>query len=149
MERKIYLCASFLKKPEMADLAGHFRSLGWEVVSTWHDRPEEENCPYSDAEWAAFAERDLQEIEACNSFFSFQGWGSRGGRHTELGFAVERMRLRGGIEIHCFGKREHLFHFLPGVFFHADLLSFLREVSPTPGMGFQFEKINTLLFPKG
>lgn len=86
-----------------------------QVLSSWLDdfRP---SASLSDKERGEVAQKDLDDIERCGLCigFSFKDrHPGSGGRHFELGYAFSIC------EAWKVGPPEHVFHFLPGMFWFA------------------------------
>ena len=114
---KIYLCARFSRKGEMALYADYLESKGHEVVSSWPWESNKSTDAFlekaSDRQVAKMAMRDTFEIMECDAVVSFgetPKTPTRGGRHFELGFAAA-----GGKKIYHIGPKEHIFHWYPGI----------------------------------
>ena len=113
---RIYLSARYPRAAEMREHAARLRKDGHSVMSTWHDRAENDG-EKSAVLLSAWAERDLLEIEQADLFLAFteepdniMAGARRGGRHAEFGFALDATRW------HCIvGPREHVIHYADGV----------------------------------
>jgi hypothetical protein len=113
---RVYLAARFARNAEVRAAADDLRSRGIAVVSSWFDNApllEQELAPSGRAAQAALS--DLRELRLATTLVAFtedpgQQNGGRGGRHTELGIAIGL-----GLRIILVGRREHVFHCLPGV----------------------------------
>ncbi len=107
---KIYLAATYSRYPEMQGVAEKLRGLGWEVTSNWIT-----GIPYKDPSQDAM--KDIDDILNADTLLFFSGGvGSKGGRHTEFGFAYAMQKT-----IIIIGERENVFHSLPGVVIVDDL----------------------------
>lgn len=111
---KIYLAAAYARQNEMQGVRDVLEALGHEVTSTWIDRTTEPPGGIGAAELiivpetaAEYARTDLADIDRTEVVVSFTGEGTRGGRHTDYGYALGRGKYLIGV-----GPREHIFHAL-------------------------------------
>jgi len=119
---KIYLAAQYARNPEMRGYRDILEGLGYTVTSRWidqHDGALEEALgePELTAEphrGTPFALKDLEDIAAADTVINFTGAG-RGGRHVELGIAIAS-----GKSLILVGRREHVFHCMPGIDWYPD-----------------------------
>lgn len=117
----IYVAASYPRKEEMGVVAAILEEQGYTVTSTWlNDYP----VDYSEAR---AARTDLDDILNSNIFMMFMDAPmvqlSSGGRHVELGWA-----LQGGLRCILIGEeKECIFHYLPQIEHYYTLEEFLHE----------------------
>ncbi|MGH3834083.1 MAG: hypothetical protein ACRDSF_00040 [Pseudonocardiaceae bacterium] len=115
----IYLASDYNHQWEMKKKRADIEGRGYTVISCWIDSPQRAagigGVGISDdnlAEYELCAIRDLADLDQCSEFVMFStGELSRGGRHTEYGYALGKKML-----IHLVGPREHTFHCLPSPF---------------------------------
>ena len=113
----IYLAAAFRRKAEIAKYAATLRQMGFAIVSTWHDRLDDE----SDTEEAShedlrkFAILDLDDLHQADQFILFNGVGRRGGRLVEFGYAVAYQ-----LDIMIVGPKTTIFDHLPGIIHYPE-----------------------------
>lgn len=105
---RVYLSASTVRTEELRRYAEELEAEGLEIVSSWLSTVTKRPA-------AAAASADLADLRRADAFVCFtQGPGNphqgRGGRHVELGAALER-----GITVVVVGEPEHVFHELEGV----------------------------------
>lgn len=117
-EEVIYLAADYSRQEEMREHRTELERCGFEVRSRWIDSPSKAAGiggtvidEMTMREYELCAIRDLADLEQCQEFVLFTtGELSRGGRHTEFGWALAKKMV-----IHLIGPREHTFHCLPSV----------------------------------
>lgn len=92
---KIYLAARYREKNRMQQFRKELLSLGHEVTSTWmleEFKPQIVLNEHKDVDWGEYAERDLEEIEACDLLIAFSVSETtpiyRGGSTFETGYAL-------------------------------------------------------------
>jgi nucleoside 2-deoxyribosyltransferase len=125
---RVYLAASYRRKPDIAEAAAYLESRGIEVVSSWH---REIYAPGIDIRTLAtevnqgIAEKDWEEILESDALILWtedpNHQPPRGGRHVEFGIALAL-----GKRLLVLGDRENIFHHLPQV----EVLADLSEVKP-------------------
>ena len=118
--KRIYLCARYGRREELAAVAEKLRNLGFEVVSRWLEVPAscDDGGPVSTIEDPLTAMyRDYEDIEMADTFVAFTEdpavtirGAQRGGRHHETGYAV-----KAGKKVVVVGPRENLFHVDPNI----------------------------------
>jgi len=125
----VYLSASTARLIELRGYARDLTAEGFKVVSSWLWAA---GRPAGDA-----ALRDLEDLRGADALLavtsprgaSLQG---RGGRHVELGVAIER-----GLAVVVLGESEHIFHGLPGLYAARDwpsALALLRSLRDGPSL---------------
>lgn len=132
---RCYLAAPYAFQNQIRKYAEELRSLGIEVTSRWLEDTAPLSCEITDispAHSADWAYRDIQDIAESNIFILFtpseealefcdiskKSW-ARGGRHTEMGFALGLRLLNGALssmktaqpQIIVCGRRENIFCF--------------------------------------
>lgn len=121
---KIYYADLYPHKALAAQRRDQLKSLGFDVVSTWMDESHDGNIHTEQLtveEHIFYGTRDLKEIDQCDMLVLNQPsptevvtmnprYLSRGGRHTEFGYA-----LKAGKALVVIGERENIFHFQPEV----------------------------------
>ncbi len=105
---KIYIAASFTQRDyEAADMKNCLLAAGHEVTSRWLDPLHQKHNSYGMED--KFAAMDLTDIRRSEAMVIItEGDGkqtTKGGRHTELGIALERH-----IPIFLYGPKEQVFH---------------------------------------
>jgi hypothetical protein len=85
------------------------------------------------AAWEA-AQKDLEDLSICEAIVSFTGFGGRGGRHVEHGYAIRLHEEWPFINDNPFpmrliviGPREHVFHCHPATEVYRDFDAFLAH----------------------
>jgi hypothetical protein len=118
----------------MNKIAAELRTLGHEIVSSWHNianaaidaQVVEERFSGSVAKH--HASRDWRDVVNCDVLIFFSDGPdqpARGGKDTELGIAMALNR-----EIIIIGERTNIFHSLYNPFIDIDaFLSYIKEVS--------------------
>jgi nucleoside 2-deoxyribosyltransferase len=105
---KVYLAGRFSDWAMVERHAEELRETGLDVVSTWHE-PEKATDLSRTLQKAAVC--DLNDLARAEILVLFSNRpGGRGGRHTELGYALAR-----DITILLVGKRRQVFHYHPMV----------------------------------
>jgi hypothetical protein len=94
----IYLSSPTALEAELATYAAELRAMGFRVVSRWLGA-------VGQLEAAAAAKRDIDDLRTADVLVAFTGRGGRGGRHVELGIALER-----NLPVVIVGPIEHVFH---------------------------------------
>lgn len=129
---KIYLASRYSRRLELCDYRETLRTLGHEVTSRWLDGSHqisdngtpigedgESLVEFVQSDAAAqlrqhFATEDLADIDAADVLVAFteppRSSASRGGRHTELGYAIAK-----DTRIIIVGPRENVFCWLPWI----------------------------------
>ena len=136
--RKVYLCARYSRRDEMAAIRDVLREYGFAVTSRWlgSDRPESTDpsgrAPDEYREkWSGF---DLEDVCAADTVVSFteppDAKASRGGRHVEFGIAAALKK-----RLIVVGYRENVFHHMPRVEFYPDASAMLTVVFGIAGAG--------------
>jgi hypothetical protein len=106
---KIYLCARYGRKDEMAGHAARLEAEGHDITSSWvHDPPSDSD--FGLPEHAnRHAHRDLDDLAMADAIICFtEPEGSpfsRGGRHVEWGFALAQEK-----RMIVIGPYENIFH---------------------------------------
>lgn len=145
---KIYLAGRYGRRAELTEFAKLLEGMGWEVTSRWlrgaHEMPEvastDESFNTASNEDRAvmgerFAEEDYEDIEAADILIAFteqpgrQKGRARGGRHVELGVALERFRAGSMHAPVVVGYRENVFCCLPDIHFYADRMEAIKHIS--------------------
>ena len=147
----IYLAARYSRYPEMQTSAIELMRAGHIITSRWiwgshqiSDEALEDQA--HEAQRCQFAIEDLTDLECANCLISFtevpRASTSRGGRHTEFGYALHSRRehdrtkgsymMRAGryYRLIVIGHRENVFHCVPEVEFYSSWDAF-KAVSPT------------------
>lgn len=114
---KLYLAASYTRKPLILEYAKALQAEGFETTSRWLTEPEhpetwlEELTP---EQLDQYAFRDLEDIEKADIFLLFTealpDETKRAGRHVEFGYALAHMK-----SVIVIGPRINIFHYLYGV----------------------------------
>jgi len=130
---KIYLAGSFGRKAELRDYALRLWMAGYTVVSRWlighHEIPDIED-PEFVARAAEFSQADYQNLLEADTFILFTedpknpSGKNRGGRHVELGIALERARQNQCIAIYIIGPFENAFTAHPSTVHFPDFQTF-------------------------
>ncbi|SPD73794.1 hypothetical protein PITCH_A1970013 [uncultured Desulfobacterium sp.] len=124
---KIYLAARYGRRKEMLEFANSLLHMGHTVTSRWIKGDHQVSDAALDCgpDTTRFAVEDLEDLMASSCCIMFsevpRGTTSRGGRHVEFGIAVGR-----GMRCIVIGPRENVFHSLPGIEWHPDVISFLK-----------------------
>lgn len=141
---KIYLASNYITHPEMRSLALILVSMGHAVTSEWINGTDTDDWAQY---WAQYAQRDLRDIDVADTVIFFsgnpKGCRKRGAKHVEFGYALGLFK-----RIFIVGKRQNVFHHLPGISRFTDidaLIEYLRSLPKvryklgigTPG-GFEF-----------
>ena len=113
---KIYLAARYRAKNQIKGYTHQLQALGFTVTSTWvnelHESTTELQNP-NPRDLCRLASRDLREIRECDLLVLFTASPSkatRGGWHTELGYALGL-----GKHLMICGPQENIFHYLPNI----------------------------------
>jgi hypothetical protein len=127
---KIYLAARYEKYPEMREFRNWLEDKGFIVTSRWIDH--ETPAPFPAQELALavppalavqHALEDIEDVKAANWLICFSvGGGGKGGRHVELGLAID-----GHKRLTLIGPREHVFHCIPQLEVFPDLETFKQR----------------------
>lgn len=111
---RVYLAAQYHMKAQIAARTADLRGLGIEVVSTWHEEPDDPNVSLNDVNGETlreYAARDLREICECDALVLHtvdpDEKTRRGGRHYESGYAAALGKI-----VVIVGPRENIFHHL-------------------------------------
>src|SRR5262245_42163254 len=132
---KLYLSASYVRKPELQGYRNTLICLGHEVTSQWLDEPENEDDGYGmhvGPDYCFLAERDVYDIDRADGFVAFTeapGGYPRGGRHVEYGIAIAKCK-----QLFVVGYRENAFHHLPHVMFYDNFEHFTKWYGPVLGV---------------
>jgi nucleoside 2-deoxyribosyltransferase len=121
---RIYTAAAYGRKHEIREYATQAEKCGIKVGAEWLKEPDSPDSDLSDSipeKLATYAQQDWWDVGACDIFVF---WAEnphkqppRGGRLTELGFAISL-----GKKIVVIGEPENIFFYLPGIdieFFHT------------------------------
>jgi nucleoside 2-deoxyribosyltransferase len=121
---RIYLAAAYQHKLKLREYAAQAEKCGIRVGAEWLKEtaaPDSELSDSTSKQLAEYARQDWWDIGACDIFVF---WAEnphkqppRGGRLTELGFAISL-----GKKIVVIGEPENIFFYLPGIdieFFHT------------------------------
>lgn len=121
---RIYLAARYSRHKEMQGVRDVLEVLGHKVTSRWIDLHADTGEEYERSfnhhelneapeECSFQAQRDLEDIDACEWLISFTepaGSTGKGGRHVEFGYAAAKKK-----RLTVVGPRENVFHTLPNV----------------------------------
>jgi hypothetical protein len=125
---RIYLAAAYARQAEMQGVRDALTELGHEITSRWIDRTTEPPGGMGAVELftdpaagIGHAREDLADIDAAEAVISFTGSGTRGGRHTDFGYALGK-----GKYLVLAGTREHIFHSLVDEWY-PDFSTLMRE----------------------
>ncbi len=103
---KIYIAAPYPMLISSLIVAGHLKELGFEIISSWLDRPI--------GEQSQLAQKDLEDIVNAETVLLINPaeWANQGtgGRHFEIGVAYAIRR-----DIILWGVRSNVFHYLPEI----------------------------------
>jgi nucleoside 2-deoxyribosyltransferase len=119
-----YLAGAFHRRGEFRSYAADLIAAGHTVTSTWLDEEFE-----NEAHAAANAERDLADLDRADAIICFttpsRSTTSRGGRHTEFGYALGR-----GKAVIIVGPIENIFYALPDLAVFTDWPAALAQLQP-------------------
>lgn len=111
---RIYLAARFGRRVEMRAIALRLLELGHDITSRWvwsDNKHVDDGVNVPEPLLArGFADDDLEDLSNAQLVISFMeppGVASRGGRHTEFGYALAK-----GKQLWIVGQPEHIFHTL-------------------------------------
>lgn len=119
MKKRIYVAASAPRHGSAKALAELLRKEGHDVVSDWHDQDGlnfalESSGASMDilaTRYEGESVRDVLQVRMADILVVITGdQQTRGGRHTELGIALDR-----GCAVYLLGPREQVFHYHPDV----------------------------------
>jgi nucleoside 2-deoxyribosyltransferase len=118
---KIYLASRYGRRAQLRKHRQELRRLGHECTSRWLDSDEEES--------AAMAERDIQDVAACDTLILFceaPRCGTRNGRMVECGVALglNKTVLAIGADI------ENIFLLLPDITRYGTWTECLAALAP-------------------
>ncbi len=105
---RVYLSGPTREAVTLCAFAADLRDDGHQVTSRWL----ESYSRRATGDEASRAQRDLADLRSSEFLVALTGprVGGRGGRHTELGVAIER-----GLPIVLVGTVEHVFHHMAAV----------------------------------
>jgi len=111
----------------MQAIAGDLVELGHTIASTWilgeHQTKDAEPTFEEAQAWCNFDIKDLERADTVIAFTEPKGTMSRGGRHTEFGYALcwaqagQAPPSGKPYTIHVVGHREHIFYCAPEIIF--------------------------------
>lgn len=127
---RIYLAGRYGRRQELAGCAARLRGLGHVVTSRWlegnHEMLDESPDHEAHRQFALDDRDDLRSATTLVAFTESPGHipnRARGGRHVELGMALERH-----MRVFVVGHRENVFCHLPEVTVFADFDAFMRHL---------------------
>lgn len=127
----IYLAGSYGRLRELARYASALKAMGHGVTARWlqglHEADDDNHTVEQAREWST---QDLEDIDAADTFVVFTGPGRRGGRHTELGYALARMRRESDSDapfaVYAVGPaEENIFYYTPDVCWAPDFATLI------------------------
>jgi hypothetical protein len=126
---KVYVAASFPRKPEARALAELLAREGYYITSNWVFAKDEGYYEPKDHEMCFRAKRDYNDVVAADVIVSITGdKQTMGGRHTEVGIGLQRRK-----HVILYGSRENVFHWLPQIAVvtsYNELLLHLKHLWP-------------------
>jgi hypothetical protein len=130
----IYLAADYGRKHEMRGCRDVLEAVGHKVVSRWIDNEDSVESAgiggkaITDTNrevYAVYARVDAEDIRSADLFVLFTtGKLSRGGRHAELGIALERR-----MNIAVVGPLENVFQCSDGIVHYPTWFDFVRNLA--------------------
>jgi hypothetical protein len=133
---KVYFAARYSRKREVAEVAELARLVDVRVVSTWHDKADEDideaaielNREY----FANEADEDLEELRRANTLVFFSEDPNvgvpRGGRHVEYGYFLNMKHRHPRYQIYIIGPVENIFQLQADEVF-SNVPQFVYEMS--------------------
>jgi hypothetical protein len=117
----IYLASRYSRNDEMKGIRDVLQALGHKITSRWIDcHPDvvgdftesfdSEMLNTNPEQCAPLGQHDLDDIDKADTVISFTGFGGKGGRHVEFGYALAK-----GKKLFIVGPRENVFHTLQQV----------------------------------
>lgn len=130
MSVRVYIAARYERREEMVERARELEAIGSVSTASWLDGVHEalDTAPGFGGKAADFAQDDLDDIDGSDWLVLFAdtpGTPSRGGRHTEFGYAYGE-----GIRTAVIGEPENVFHWLPEVWRFGSWGDFLQHIKP-------------------
>lgn len=127
---RIYLAARYSRLEEMQNVKQFLINRGHRVTSRWldgkHTAPEGITKDAKRKLRVVWALEDIADIRLSDAIVEFteppRSICSRGGRHVELGIAMQK-----GLKLFIVGPRENIFHELPRVKQFKDYSDFLNR----------------------
>jgi len=118
----IYLAARYSRHPEMQEVARRLAELGHTVTSRWvqgNHQVNDDQLLHEPSRAQTFAEEDLQDLMAANTFVLFTDpvrTATRGGKQVELGYALCLSHIEPDqMRVIVVGPPENVFQCLLGV----------------------------------
>lgn len=135
LPEKIYLAAAYERADEMRGVRDVLEAIGYKVTSRWIDLHEGavpvavggDRLNSNPGMYVRYADADIADLRAADVVISFLGVPGRGGHHIEFGLAVAWSKT-----LIVVGRRECVFHALPGVDWYPDWSRLMMALKPRP-----------------